>query len=173
MDANRLARLSVLAAMGIALHLLEASLPNPLPLPGAKLGLANIVVVVAIVWFGLGDGLKVTLVRCVLSSFVLGSFLGLTFWLSLAGGLAATTVMGLAHRWAGDGLSVVGLSVLGATAHNMGQLAVAAVLIGSGAVLWYYLPLLLFFAVPAGLATGLVARALLSRQGQPVPELAP
>jgi heptaprenyl diphosphate synthase len=169
-DANRLARLSLLAAMGIALHLLEASLPNPLPLPGAKLGLANIVVLVAIVWYGLRDGLKVTVARCVLSSFVMGSFLGVTFWLSLAGGVAATVVMGLAYRYAGGAFSLVGLSVLGATAHNLGQLAVAAVVIGSGGVLMYYLPMLLLFALPAGVATGLVARGLLARHPAPLGE---
>lgn len=173
MDSTRLARLSMLAAMGIALHLLEASLPNPVPLPGAKLGLANIVVLIAVVWYGTRDALKVTLARCLLSSLVIGSFLGLAFWISLAGGLGATLAMGLGRRWLGSHLSVVGLSVIGATAHNLGQLGLAAVVIGSGAVLWYYLPLLLAVGVPSGLATGLVAKALLERPGATAAESGP
>ena len=92
---KRLATMALLVAMGIILHRVEALLP--LPSPWIKLGLANIMTLLALVLLGFREALIVTLLRIFLGSIVGGTFLSPTFFLSLAGGLAAVLAMSLAY----------------------------------------------------------------------------
>ncbi|MEA5039243.1 MAG: Gx transporter family protein [Clostridiaceae bacterium] len=151
--AKQLALCAVLTALALALSYFERLLPLQLlvPLPGIKLGLANIVTLFALCFLGPWPALWVLLARCFLGGLFAGSLSGL--WFSLGGGLLALLCMTLARR---TRLSVYGISVCGAAAHNVGQIAAAAVALKTAAVV-NYLPALLLAAVVSGLLTGAAA----------------
>ncbi len=149
--AKRVALAGVLMAAALAVSWLEAVLPPLLPLPGVKLGLANIVTLFAL--YRLSDRLALLIVvgRCALSALL---FTGLTgFMFALAGGLLALLVM--RASMGARAMSVYGVSMLGAAAHNVGQVLVAMGLMRS-AGLYSYLLLLLPVAIPTGLLTALI-----------------
>ena len=146
--ASRLARLAILLAAGIVLGRIEALLP-PLFIPGAKLGLANLAVLTALVCEGVPAALGVSLARVLLGSLFGGGVFAMLY--SLCGAVAAWAVMALALRFRGVGL--IGASALGAAAHHTGQLLVAQVLLGSAAV-WHYQPVLTLTAVVTGTLMG-------------------
>ena len=153
--------IAVLITFAVVIHTVEAALPLPMPVPGVRLGLANMITLLAIVMYGARSGLMVAVLRTVIGSLIGGTFLGFGFWLSLAGGVACTAVMSLAVLLLHRGyLSLISVSVLGAAAHNLAQLAVAGAVIGSAALLRGYFPLLLLLAVPTGIFTGLAAHYL-------------
>ncbi|MBQ9964045.1 MAG: Gx transporter family protein [Clostridia bacterium] len=146
---NRLIVAGLLSALAIALSVLEGLLP-PLPIPGAKLGLANITVMFALQAVSVPCAGGIVLVK---TAFAL--FRGpIACLMSAVGGILSLIAMGIARRLWRDKLSFVGVGVIGALAHNIGQWCVAYVLLGSAMV--YYAPILLLLAIPAGLITGLV-----------------
>lgn len=153
---RRLLHLSLLVAGGTALHVFEAMLPALSVLPGAKLGLANLVTLLTLALYGPGATWWVMVLRVLLGSLLGGTFLTTTFFLSLAGGLGSTLVMTLAYRLGGGALSLVGVSILGAVAHNLSQLFIAAFLIRHLGI-FFYLPYLLLFALPTGYFIGITA----------------
>lgn len=148
---------SLLTAMALALSYLENLLPLSLaiPIPGVKLGLANIVTVFALYALGAGQALLILLARCFLNSLFAGNMNALIF--SLMGGLCAMgSMICLSRR---QRLSVYGVSVGGAAAHNCGQAAAAVLTLGSTAPL-YYLPVLLAVSLITGGLTGLASACL-------------
>lgn len=159
LGTHRLVFLALLVAVGTSLHLVEALLPIPLPLPGVKLGLANIVTLMAIYLYGFRDGLTVALLRVLLGSLLGGVFLSPAFLLGATGAIASTIVMALLVRYTRC-FSAIGISMAGAVGHNVGQLSVASLLLGSSAT-FYYLPLLLLAGIPTGLFTGFLLKSLL------------
>jgi heptaprenyl diphosphate synthase len=154
--------LSLLVALAITLHIFEALLPvaQIMPIPGAKLGLANIVTLLTLVLLGFREGLLVVLLRSFLGSLLGGTFLGTTFFLSLSGALFSGLAMGLLYYFAGGRFSLIGISVCGAICHNLGQLLAAAILIQQVGI-FMYLPYLLLFALPTGYFTGVAATFML------------
>ena len=146
---------AVLAALALALSYIEGMFPPPLPLPGFKLGLANIVTVFALYALGAPPALAILLVRVLLGAMFAGNASALLY--SLLGGFAAMLVMIRLRRF--DKLSVYGVSVGGAAAHNCGQIAAAVLTLGSAAPL-AYLPVLLIVALFTGALTGLIASLL-------------
>ena len=156
LTTRQLARCAVLAALALALSYVEGMFPLPVPLPGFKLGLANIVTVFALYALGAAQALAILLVRVLLGAMFAGNASALIF--SLFGGLAALGVMALLAR-AGR-LSVYGVSVGGAAAHNGGQTCAAMLTLGSSAPL-AYLPVLLLVSLLTGALTGFIASLLL------------
>lgn len=154
MDTRKMILLALLTVMAGVLHFVEASIPVPLPIPGFKLGLANIITLYAVVYLGIREALIVVLMRVLLGSLLSGTLLSSGFFMSLSGSVLACIIMYGVYCYLRM-FSVLGVSVWGAVAHNVGQLAVAALLIDSAAV-WYYLPYLILFAVFTGSFTGLV-----------------
>ncbi len=148
---------ALLTAMALALSYLENLFPLALaiPVPGVKLGLANIVTIFALYALGAGQALLILTARCLLGSLFAGNMNALLF--SLLGGLCATGTMILLSRL--PGLSVYGVSLGGAAAHNCGQIAAAVLTLGSGAPL-YYLPVLLAVSLLTGGLTGLASACL-------------
>ncbi len=140
---------AILAALALALAFLEGLLP-PLPIPGARLGLANLAVMYALTAVSLPSAMGITAVKT-LFALLRGPVPCL---MSLAGGTLALIGMALLQRFVDHRLSFIGLGVIGAAAHNIGQLLVSVALLGHA--MWYYTPILLFMAVPAGIVTGLV-----------------
>ena len=154
---KKLALAAVLTALALGLSTLENLFPVSLlvPLPGIKLGLANIVTVFALYRLGAPFALAILVARCLLGAMFAGNVSALLF--SLMGGVLAMLVMILLSRW--RRLSVYGVSVGGAAAHNCGQVAAAVLTLGNTAPL-YYLPVLLGVSLFTGALTGLVTACL-------------
>lgn len=157
--SNEDRRIAALAAAAVGLSLVEAAIP--LPLPGVKPGLANILTLVVLSRFGWSSAVWVTLLRVVATGLLLGTFLTPTFVLSLGGALASLLVMGLAVRLHPRWLGPVGLSLLAAFAHMAAQLVVVNLWLMPSVSLLGIAPLFLGVAWVTGLANGLAAAWLL------------
>ena len=154
----------LMTALCLILGYIEHLLPLTLliPLPGIKLGLSNIALLVLLLTYGPAYAYGVTALKCVLSALLFGSVTSLAF--SLTGGLLAMTAMWLLTVAFGGKLSVFGVSVAGAVLHNVGQLAAASVFMSSAAV-FSYLPLLALAGTVTGLATAAVTSRVLRLTG--------
>lgn len=154
---KKLALAAVLTALALGLSTLENLFPVSLlvPLPGIKLGLANIVTVFALYRLGAPFALAILVARCLLGAMFAGNVSALLF--SLMGGVLAMLVMILLRR--AKRLSVYGVSIAGAAAHNIGQICAAMLVLGGTAVLGY-LPALLGVSLVTGALTGFVTSLL-------------
>lgn len=159
-QTRRMVFLSLLAAIGTAMHLMESLLPLPLPIPGVKLGLANIVTLLALYLYGLRGGLTVALLRVLLGSLIGGVFLAPGFLLAMTGAVCSALLMALLLKQTSC-FSMIGISMAGAAGHNIGQLLTACLLLQSASII-YYLPVLLLAGIPTGIATGYLLNSLLA-----------
>ena len=152
-----LAQSAVLVALALALSYTERFIPLQLviPLPGVKLGLANIATLVALYALGWQKTIPIVVVRCFLGA-LFGGLTGILF--SLTGGLISLGVMAVCKK--ASLFSIYGVSILGAAAHNIGQILAAMALMGSVYV-WAYLPYLLLIAIFTGTATGAACAGVL------------
>ena len=114
-------------------------IPFAVAIPGAKLGLGNILVLTCLWFFAGKDALWLIAVKTLLTAFILGTFS--TFLFSIMGALASFAVMWLMLRFARGQFSLVAVSVAGGVAHNLGQLTAAAIVLGTSRI-YYYLPVL-------------------------------
>lgn len=159
---RKLTRIAVFLSLSLVLHLIENMILPPLPVPGAKLGLANLATLALLFLEGPGPAFAVALGRVTLGSLFGGTFLGIAFWPTLAGAVSATAVMSLTKRI--SSLGIVGVSVTGALAHNLGQLAGIYPFFPRAGLL-YYLPFLILLAIPAGILNGVIGERVLSAIG--------
>lgn len=148
---------AVLTALALGLSVMENLFPvtAAIPLPGVKLGLANIVTVFALYELGSAPALCILVARCLLGSLFAGNASALLY--SLMGGLAAMLTMIVLKHF--RRLSVFGVSIGGAAAHNAGQIAAACIVLGDTAVVGY-LPILLGVSLITGSLTGFIAALL-------------
>jgi len=157
-EDDRIVRLSILVACASVLQVAESLLPHPVP--GVRLGLANIITVIAMVYIGPGSAVELAVLRTLVGSMVLGTFLTPTFVLSFSGGVVSALVMVLLYRLSGRGpfsFGLIGISVGGAVSHIATQVALVYLLfIRNGGVLWLW-PWLALSAVLTGLLTGMIA----------------
>lgn len=157
------------AALAIVIHVLEAGFPSPVP--GVKPGLANVITLIVLLRHSLRLALWVALLRVLVGSLLVGSFMAPGFWLSAAGAAASLATLALASAWNAAlpslRLSALGLSVVSALAHMAGQFAVAYGVFVPHPGLLRLLPPLLTAALAFGLVTGAAAAAVL-RQLPPV-----
>ena len=153
-------RIAWLTALAVAIHLVEATLPSPLP--GIKPGLANVITIVVLIRFGWSTAAWVSLLRVLVSGLLLGTFLSPTFALSLGGALCSVVVMWFATRVTPPVFSAVGYSVLAALAHMLGQFALAYALFIPHPGLLHLLPVLLTLALLFGVLSGILAQTMLN-----------
>jgi heptaprenyl diphosphate synthase len=154
-DTKKLIRLALLVSVGLVLYVFEVHIPQPLP--WARIGLANLVTLMALTLWGFREAAAIAAIRILLASLITGTLMSPVFPFALAGGLASLVAMGLAWRYLRPTFSVVGISVLGALGHNLAQLYLAYRLyIQRGEVL-YLLPLLLLSTVVTGFFIGAAA----------------
>ena len=159
MKTKKLTLLGLLTAIALTIFLVEARLPAIIPIPGIKLGLANIVTVFAVFALGSREGTAVLTMRIFLGAVFAGNFS--TIFYSAAGGACAIAVTILLRRiLTGKQLWVAGC--LGAVAHSLGQMAMAVALTGTPALV-LYLPLMIAVSILTGLFTGLCAQFLVNR----------
>lgn len=160
MTARRLTRNALLTAVALILFTVEAQLPAPVPIPGVKLGLANIVTAWAVCLLGPLDALCILLCRILLGSLFAGNLMVLLY--SLAGGLLSFCALLILRRLTSkEQLWICG--TLSAVAHNAGQIAAAVFVTASPAVLAYF-PFLVVSGMISGLFTGLCAQFLVARR---------
>lgn len=146
----------IFASLAMIFGYLEMLLPIPFPVPGMKLGVANLVIVTGLYVLRPQEVAAISLIRIVLSAFLFGTMM--SFWYSLAGGALSFLVMCGVKKL--KGFSAVGVSVSGGVAHNIGQFAVAAAVIQNRMV-FTYLPPLILAGTLTGLLMGLLASAAL------------
>lgn len=156
---KKLAIIAMLVAQASVLHFLESLLPNPIPIPGVKLGLANIITLLALLIFDFKTAMQITVLRTILGSMLSGTLFGVGFFMSFSGAVASTAVMALGV-FLGRGMGIISISVVGAVAHNLGQLLMAALILRFAGII-FYLPFMLLFSVPTGIITGLLVKQLL------------
>ena len=147
---------SALTALALIFSYVEFLIPISLGIPGVKLGLANIVVLLSVYTLGPKYGLFINLARIALSALLFGNVFSALY--ALAGGLVSLAVMLLAKK-AGV-FSVIGVSMAGGVFHNLGQLAVAALAMETAGIL-YYFPVLLLAGMITGILTGFIATLVL------------
>lgn len=157
-------RIVGLAVLAIAIHVFESAIPSPIP--GVKPGLANVITLAVYFLFGLRFAVWVTILRVLVGSIVMGTFLSPTFLLSASGALSSILVLWCVYKGGGFGLTCVGLAILTSMAHISGQFAIAYIVFIQHEAIFYLLPVLLTAALIFGLATGFIARELITRVTQ-------
>lgn len=151
-----------LAALAIVIHVLESALPSPLP--GVKPGLANIITVITLCLYGWRMAAWVSLLRVVIGSLIVGSFLSPGFVLALSGALCALFALRLSQFW--PGLGALGMSALAAQAHMLGQFMVAYWLFLPHEAIFKLLPILLTAALVFGCLSGYLAERVIAQISQ-------
>lgn len=146
-----------MTALSLIIFIIEAQIPFPIPIPGIKLGLANVITLTAIVKCGKKDALAVLLLRVFLGSIFTGNILSLIY--SVIGGITAYLAMVIIFSIF---KSIIAASIFGAVLHNIGQLAAATILSHTIQII-YYLPVLIISGIITGLITGLIALYSLKR----------
>ena len=161
LTTQKLTRLSLLAAAAVVLGYIEGILTAFAPLPpGVKLGLANTVVLYSLYTLGVGCSVILIILKVVLTGFMSGN-LAAAFLYSMAGAVLSLLSMMLVKKLGGDKVSIVGVSVVGAVFHNVGQLLVAALILNTPGIMFYVF-VLMISAVVTGTLTGLAGNRVIS-----------
>lgn len=156
MDYKKIPYYGLFAALAILMGYVEMLIPVPVPIPGVKLGLANVIIIIMMYFMDTKSAFFVSLIRVVLSGLLFAGFAGLLY--SLAGAMLSFAVMALLKKT--DKLSIVGVSIAGGVFHNVGQIIVAALAV-ENVKMAYYLPFLLVSGVVTGMLIGIVAKTAL------------
>lgn len=149
--------ISIFASLAVVLGIVESLIPFTAVVPGAKLGLGNIMVLTCLYYFSGRDALLLIVIKTLLTSFLLGSFS--TFLFSFMGAMTSFLIMYTMLRYARNSFSLMGVSVMGGVAHNVGQLAAASFVLGTTKI-YYYLPFLLVSGFVTGIFVGIAANML-------------
>ena len=157
---QKLTLFAMLCALAIVFHYVESMVVIPLPVPGFRLGLANILSLIALYYFDARALFTIGIVRVLFASLLSGMLFATSFWLSLAGMLLSALTMTIARRC--SCFSIYGVSVLGSAAHCVAQVMV---------VTWIYqqffmqalLPILVALSIPTGLLIAMLADQVLKR----------
>lgn len=158
MKIKRITLTAMLVAVAMVLSYVETLIPIFTAVPGMKIGLTNIVVLVALFYMDAAYAFGINMVRIVLVAFTFGNMFALMY--SLAGGLLSFAVMVVLKKT--GKFSYVGISVAGAAAHNIGQIIVAIFVLGTAQIA-YYLPILLVTGVISGCLVGIVCGEVIKR----------
>ncbi len=157
MNTKKLAELSLLAALSLAIYILESFIPPLLPVPGIRLGLSNIITIFVLCRFGIRDAALVLSVRLILSAVFVGQIT--YFFYSLSGAVLSFAVMAVLVTVNKKRLLIF-TGAFGGLFHNIGQLLTALFLMGSPYIL-SYLPFLMISGIITGIFTGAAAAFLL------------
>ena len=159
MKTRKLTTLSMLTAIALTIFMVEAQIPALVPIPGVKMGLANIVTVFTVFAIGAKEGVLVLFVRIFLGAVFAGNF-STIFYSAAGGALAILTTIGMKKLLTKKQLWVAG--VAGAIAHSIGQMAMAVTLTATPS-LAIYLPVMIAISIITGAFTGLCAQFLVNR----------
>ena len=152
---NKMIFLSLLVSIGLALSVLESTIPLPIAVPGAKLGLSNMVILVTLVLFGFKEGLIVGILKSIVLILVTGSISSAFY--SLSGAILSCIAMYIVYKYFSNIFSLIGVSIFGAVAHNYAQVTVAVLMMNNSRI-YSYLPILLLMSLFTGYFVGLSSR---------------
>ena len=158
MRNKKIATSALMIALAMILSFVESQIPSFFPIPGIKLGLANIAVIFALYRLSIKDAIVVSLIRVVVISTLFGTLLTLAY--SLSGAVLSLLIMVLLKK--SDRFSIVGVSVAGGISHNIGQIIMAIILMHNS-VISYYLPFLIISGIVTGVVIGLVSAKIVER----------
>ena len=156
--AKTVAHIALLTSLALIFSYVEAIIPYNPAIPGIKLGIANVVTIIALYKFGWKDAACISALRIVLAGLLFNGVFGMLY--SLAGALVSFVGMLLLKR--SKLFSIVGVSMVGGVLHNLGQLLVAAALIEDLRIFFYF-PVLLFSGIVSGIAIGIAATLILRK----------
>ncbi|SFH45920.1 heptaprenyl diphosphate synthase [Tindallia magadiensis] len=162
MKTKKIVYYGVLTSLGIALHILEGMIPNPFVgiVPGAKIGLANIIALISLKLLGLKFAMAVNLMRVLIAGLLTGAVTSMLY--GFAGAFFSTLAMWVALYFFSNYFSLIGVSLLGALAHNIAQLSVASLIIQNPRI-FIYLPVMMFSSIFTGFFIGLAAFFVLEK----------
>lgn len=155
---TRVAYFGVFTALALIFSYVETLIPFNFGIPGVKLGLANLIIVIALYKMKISEAYTLSIVRVLLSGFIFGNYFSIIY--SLAGGLLSLTTMVLLKKK--EGFSILGISMAGGVMHNVGQLIVAMLVVETFSVV-YYVSVLLVSGLITGLIIGITSREMLKR----------
>lgn len=154
---KKVANYGVLVTLALVASYVETLIPISLGVPGAKIGLANLITIVALFLMGWKDAFAISIIRIVLAGFLFGNLFAIFY--SLAGAILSLLIMMLLKKLE---FGTVAVSCAGGVAHNIGQISFAALLVENSR-LFYYLPVLLIAGVLAGIVIGIIGGELIKR----------
>ncbi len=158
MKIKRVAFLGITVALAMIMSYIESLFPLNFAVPGIKMGLANIVIIFVLYKMSFADACIVSIVRVFLVSLLFGNIMAMTY--SIAGAVLSLLVMFLLKK--ADKFSVVGVSITGAIMHNVGQIAMAIIIMGTEQIA-SYLPVLAVSGTISGILIGIVASLVIDR----------
>ena len=159
MKVQKMALLGVLTAAAIVIAILESFIPS-VGIPGVKLGLANIVILIILYELGIWEAAVVNLLRVLVVSLVRGTFLSMGFLMSLTGAALSLGIMILFYLLIKQ-FSIIGVSVIGSVFHVTGQILIAMIFLGTGYI-FLYLPVIAISAIITGVFVGIVAKLIIN-----------
>ncbi|MEG1475685.1 MAG: Gx transporter family protein [Longicatena sp.] len=157
---KKMTTITMLVAISILFHMIESMIPLPIPIPGFKLGLANIVGLVALYLFDSKVMLEVNVLRVILASLLRGILFGTGFYLSMSGVLLSCLACVIAYKK--TSMSIFGVSVAGSVFHAVGQV-LAVSFIYQQFFMQAMLPVLMILAIPTGLGMAFISKQVLKR----------
>lgn len=157
-NAKKITVCGLMTALAMIFGYIESLIPIPLPVPGIKLGIANMAVIVVLYAIGISEAVIVDILRVILNAAMFGN--ANSFIFSISGAVLSILVMALLKKT--DKFSEVGVSVAGGVMHNVGQ-TIAAVLIMQTLAIAFYLPVLMISGIITGIIIGIVAALIIKR----------
>ena len=155
---TKVAYFGVFTALALIFSYVESLIPIHMGIPGVKLGLANLIIVIALYRMSIRETYILSVVRIVLAGFMFGNLFAILY--SLAGGMLSLTIMSILKKT--DKFSVYGVSMAGGVFHNIGQLLMAAIVLESVSI-GYYFPVLLVSGLLTGFLVGIIANEMMKR----------
>lgn len=149
-------RLAMLLSISIILNILESFIPI-FNFPGLRIGLANIITLLVLYTYGFKDAIYIALLRVLLVGILRTGLFSITFYFSLFGTILSLITMWIIKK---TKLSIIGVSIVGAIMHNVGQIIASFIFINTNMI--YYLPLLIITSIITGTIIGLISKQLLN-----------
>lgn len=159
-SVRKLSLIAMLLSIALVLSIIEGRIP--FGIPGLKIGLANMVILLAIYYFGFTEAFLIDLARVIIASIATGTFMAMGFFMSLAGAMVSFFIMYLSYK-VFKFFTPVGTSILGAYSHSLAQIHVGVWYLGSMGI-FYYFPLMALVSLITGTFNGFLVEALLENK---------
>ncbi len=155
MEIKKISRLSMLLALSVVLNIIETFVPlfNGI-IPGLKLGLANIVILISLYIYGFKDTLLLSILRVFIVGILRTGLFSMSFFFSLSGAILSICMMFAAKKF--SKLSIIGISIVGSLSHTIGQILIAVIFYNINMI--YYMALSLILSIPTGIIIGFLAK---------------
>lgn len=155
MNLKKITRLAMFLGLSIVLSILESFVPIS-NIPGIKLGLANIIILIVLYTYSFKDALYLSILKVILVGILRIGLFSITFWFSLSGAISSIIMMYIFKKI--TKLSIVGISIIGSIFHIIGQILIAKIFINIDIL---YLPFIILIAIPTGIIIGIISKQCL------------